>query len=64
MADVNYNHELIVRLQTIRKTTEQFSKADGRKSTEQLIAEINIIKELLDETKNHLIKKDGSIIIL
>ncbi len=64
MADVIYNHELVVRLQTIRKTTEQFSKADDRKSTEQLIAEINIIKELLDETKNHLIKKDGSIIIL
>lgn len=62
MGDVIYNDELVVRLQTIRKTTEQFAKADGRKSTEQLIAEINIIKELLDETKNHLIRKNGIIL--
>jgi hypothetical protein len=62
MGDVIYNDELVVRLQTIRKTTEQFSKADGRKSTEQLIAEINIIKELLDETKNHLISRYGIIL--
>lgn len=62
MRNVIYNDELVVRLQTIRKTTEQFSKEDSRKSIEQLIAEIDIIKELLDETKNHLNKKHNVIL--
>lgn len=62
MTSVIYNDELVVRLQTIRKTTEQFSKEDSTKSTEQLIAEIEIIKNLLDETKNHLIKKNNPIL--
>jgi hypothetical protein len=62
MTNVIYNDELVVRLQTIRKTTEQFSKEDSTKSTEQLIAEIEIIKNLLDETKNHLIKKNNPIL--
>lgn len=62
MTDVVYNDQLLVRLHTIRKATEQLSKEDSKKTAEQLIAEIDIIKSLLDETRSHLVKKSNLIL--
>ena len=62
MEDVIYNAELVIQLQTIRKATEQFSKEDRFKSADQLIAEIDIIKSLLDHTRNYVTKTTDSIL--
>jgi len=62
MENVIYNAELVIQLQTIRKATEQFSKEDRFKSADQLIAEIDIIKSLLDRTRNYVTKTSDSIL--
>jgi hypothetical protein len=62
MMNVIYNDELLVRLHTIRKTTEQFSKEDEFKSVDQLIAEIDMIKKLLDNTKDYLANSNNIIL--
>lgn len=62
MENVIDNTPLTTQLNTISKITEQLMKKSGEKSAEQLIAEIDFVKSLLDQTKNHLIKKNGIIL--
>jgi len=62
MENVIYNAELVIQLQIIRKATEQFSKEDRFKSADQLIAEIDIIKSLLDHTRNYVTKTSDSVL--
>jgi hypothetical protein len=62
MGTVIDNTPLATQLQTIRKVTEQFMKENSEKSAEQLIAEIDFVKSLLDQTKNYLVKKNNIIL--
>ena len=62
MGNVTDSTALATQVQAIRKITEQFAKESHEKSNEQLIAEIDFIKGLLDQTKNYLVKKDSSIL--
>ena len=62
MGNVIDNTPLATQLNTIRKITEQLMKESGEKSDEQLIAELDFVKSLLEQTKNYLIKKNGIIL--
>jgi hypothetical protein len=62
MEHVTGSTTLATRLQTIRKITDQFAKEYDSKSEEQLIAEIDFIKGLLDETKSYLTKNNNPIL--
>lgn len=52
-----YCYELITRLQTIQETAEQFCELPKDKSAEQLIAEIDMLKMLLNTTRKYLVEK-------
>jgi len=51
MSTITYNHELSTQLQIIRNTAEQFTSEDITKSAAQMIAEIDVIKNMLDQVK-------------
>lgn len=61
MRHVTDSTTLAIRLEAIRKITDQFTKEDSGRSPEQLVAEIEFIKGLLDETKNFLVEKNNLI---
>lgn len=52
MQNIIYTPELTGHLQIIRKTAQEFSKAVEGKSPEQFLAEIEVIKSLLEEAKD------------
>jgi len=49
MGNIIYSPELLTQLNIIRYATCQFTKIEEDKSCEQLIEEVQIIKDLLDD---------------
>lgn len=62
MEDVTNNCELSIHLQAIRNTVEQLVNENEGKSNEQLIAEINVIKSQLDDTRFFLESNNNTIL--
>jgi predicted transcriptional regulator len=57
MQSVNYSLELLEHLKLFEQSAKAFLRDEGqRKSKEQFIAEIDVLKELLDECKNLAVK--------
>jgi len=57
MAKITYSPELLTQLSTIKKLSLEIIKIDEDKSDEQLLAEIEIIQEVLNETKRLIEKR-------
>ncbi|HEY9008076.1 MAG TPA: hypothetical protein VIM75_18170 [Ohtaekwangia sp.] len=57
MAKITYSPELLTQLSTIKKLSLEIIKIDEDKSDEQLLAEIEIIHEVLNETKRLIEKR-------
>jgi hypothetical protein len=51
MKTVTYTKTLKKQLENVRKTLSELEKEDPRKSVEQFLAEIEFIRDLLNETK-------------
>ncbi|SKC47489.1 hypothetical protein [Ohtaekwangia koreensis] len=60
MKKIAYTPELLAQLAVIKKTATQLSRLEEDKPNEQLIAEIDVVKDILDMTKqlvqNHFVK--------
>ncbi|HEY9044968.1 MAG TPA: hypothetical protein VIN08_03700 [Ohtaekwangia sp.] len=59
MAKITYSPELLTQLSTIKKLSLEIIKIDEDKSDEQLLAEIEIIHDVLNETKRLVENKNN-----
>jgi len=59
MAKITYSPELLIQLSTIKKLSLEIIKIDEDKSDEQLLAEIEIIHDVLNEAKRLVENKNN-----